>query len=154
MANAEIDAVLRMLYNLHKDNPNKLREELLKIYPFYSDSQSEVVLKIRKNWIESSVEDRIVAAINKEREFAELKIIPNPKNVWNWDKTRRAPPFLLPENEINADIINPILMKSMEIQASSCTELADDYILNRNGFKIHGYLMHIFNCIPGNQSQS
>ena len=152
MSNAEIDAVLRMLYNLHKDNPKKMREELLKIYPFYADSESEVVLKIRKNWMENSVKDRVAAAIYKEREFAELKIIPNPKNVW--DETRCDPPFLLPENEKNADIINAILIKSMEVQASSCTEMSDDYILDRAGFKVHGYLMHIFNCIPGNQSQT
>ena len=150
MSNAEIDGVLRWLYKMHKDNPKKLREELLKIYPFYADNESKTILKIRKNWIENSCKDRVSAAIYKEKEFELLKIIPNPENVWDWDKNRRSPPFLLPENETNADIINIILKKSMEIQASSCPELSDDYILNRNGFKIHGFVMYYFNSIPGN----
>ena len=150
--NAEIDAILRLLYNLHKGNPKKIREELLKIYPFFADSESKTVLKIRQDWIENSAKDRVSAAIYKEKEFASLKIIPNPKDVWDWGETRSSPPFLLPENETNADIINAILKKSMEIQASSCTEMADDYILDRNGFKVHGFVMYYFSRIPGNIS--
>ena len=155
MGNAEIDGILRLLYNMHKGNPKKMREDLLKIYPFFADGESKTVQNIRKDWIENSSKDRVAAAICKEKEFASLEIIPNPKNVWCWGKTRSSPPFLLPENETNADIINVILKKSMEIQASSCPELlVDDYILDRNAFKVHGFVMYYFSRIPGNQNHS
>ena len=141
----EFDGNLRLIYNLTKNDPELFRKAFLEMYPDFQYGPK--IEALRLNWMANSSNNRVGAALIKERDLESLPIVPNRQNVWN--ESRTAPPFLVPKNEENADIINSILMKSMEVQASHCPDGPDDYIQDRSCFKVHGFLMRYFNCIPG-----
>ena len=105
---------------------------------------------IRFRWKINSVKDRIQATFEKEKALASIKIERNMRwpSVWN------APYFLIPENEVDSDIINTILIKSWETQGSACPSLPrcfidDDILSERGNFKITAFLFYYLKNIPG-----
>ena len=65
-----------------------------------------------------------------------------------WPDSRSSPPFLLPKDNENAEVINAILKKSLETQTSTIPP--DDLpISERHCFMVHGLLNYYFKHIPG-----
>ena len=116
------------------------------------DKTGRALLQIEKKWIEDSEnpeKNRIEATLEKEKALKSIKIKPLKGQAdyfssvfarcWN------KPPFIIPKNEENADIINAILIKSWGIQSSLDDALSR---IDSCNFKIHGFLAYYFKCIP------
>ena len=69
---------------------------------------------IRYVWKINSAKDRMFATFEKERALAGMELERNMR----WAPFWNIPPFLIPEREVDSDIINTILIKSWEIQGS------------------------------------
>ena len=111
---------------------------------------SDERLEIKKRWTAAAVYDRVEAALKKEKELEVIRIRPN----FIWSQFWTMPPFLLPNGEKDAGIINDLLVKSWETQGSSCPSLPklfkpDDILTDIFPDKIHGLMHYYFKCIPG-----
>ena len=99
---------------------------------------------IRQNWKDTAAQDRIEAMLKKARDLEAISL----QYDVVWPKARKNPPFLLPKDEENASIINEVLIKSMETQASTCTGIPQSLVF-QGCFLIHGFLHRYFKHIPG-----
>ena len=111
---------------------------------------SKEIEAIRERWIVDSAKDRIEATFQKEKALASIKIEPN----FRWQQFWTTPPFLIPEKEVDSDIINTILIKSWETQGSACPDLVrcftyDDILSEKGNFKMTAFLFYYLKKIPG-----
>ena len=109
---------------------------------------------IRKQWRVNSAnpKDRVEATFKKEKALESIEL----KKNFVWSKFWNVPPFLIPNNEKDAEMINAILIKSWETQGSSCPELPqryhpDDILLNLVCYQTNGFLNYYMKNIPGTQ---
>ena len=100
---------------------------------------------IKQTWLDESKKDRTEATLKKEKALESFKL------QFDYELFDNAPfqslPFLMPKDEKNADIINDILKKSLETQASRVVDF--DPLVSGCGFKIIGFLKYYFKNIPG-----
>ena len=98
---------------------------------------------IQQKW-STSKQDRTEAALQKEKDLESIQL----QFGCNQFKDARfqSLPFLVPKDEKNADIINDILKKSLETQA---TEFGSYPLVSGCCFEINGLLMYYFKYIPG-----
>ena len=102
---------------------------------------------LEEKWEKIAREDPFEAMIAIEEDLASLPLKRTqiwPKNKW------QGSPFLLPKTEKNAEIINDILVKSWEIQGSSCQHISvdDNAVLMSGQVKdVHGMLLYYFKCL-------
>ena len=96
-----------------------------------------------ETWKIHTKTDRVGATLK----FAEALEGISLKENLIWPHGRDFPPFLVPKDQPNAELINAILMKSMETQASSVLGY-DQCLSQQNCFIIHGLLAYYFKQIP------
>ena len=112
---------------------------------------------IWQRWLnESKGNNRIEAALNKEQEIESQSLDLEHRYLSlymtdKWPASRNAPPFLIPEDEENAEIINLILIKSMITQACGTPGIdhINKTIVTTSSLAIHGFLAYYFKHIPG-----
>ena len=112
---------------------------------------------IWQRWMEASKENnRIEAALQKEQEIESQSLDLEHRYLSlymtdKWPVSRNAPPFLIPENEENAETINLILIKSMITQACGTPGIdqINKTLVTTSALAIHGFLAYYFKHIPG-----
>ena len=112
---------------------------------FYKKSQRNI--EIENKWVEIAKDDPFKAMIDIENDLESLTLVRN--HVWTNDKWQGSP-FLLPKTEKHAEVINDILVKSWETQASSCRDISvhnDEVIMSGQIKDIHGMLLYYFKCL-------
>ena len=107
------------------------------------------LLQIVEDWEPHHKRDRVSATLKIAKDLEAILL--ETKFVWPDDRT--FPPFLVPKDHENAEDINAVLRKSMEVQASSILGV-DEYLCERNCFVIHGLLAYFFKHIPGKMTQN
>ena len=92
-----------------------------------------------------SKEDRIEAVLAIEEDMGNVRVI--CKYKWNSCLFSKLPTSLLPKTEVNAEMINEILVKSWETQGSACPVMPNDVLITNLCYQIHGLLMYYFKCL-------
>ena len=92
-----------------------------------------------------SKEDRIEAVLAIEEDMGNVRV--NCKYKWNSCLFSKLPTSLLPKTEVNAEMINEILVKSWETQGSVLQSKPDRVLATNLCFDINGLLMHYFKCL-------
>ena len=124
--------------------------------------KSEKNQEIENKWLDIVVEkDPLEAMIGVEKD---LESLPIERNII-WSELRdpmreeewHGSPHLLPFFCKHADIINDILIKSYETQASSCRDISvrkdedfkdrDQCLVSGHGRDVHGMLLYYFKCL-------
>ena len=118
-------------------------------FEFESYKQLDMMFKteiqtVLQKWISYKSIDPIEAALKKIDDLKSLKIY---QSDFVWPLIRNSPPYLVPKNVENAEIINDILMKSMEVQASFHPGIPG-CLGEQACFVVHGLLMTYFKAIP------
>ena len=93
-------------------------------------------LQVWQRWKTNSKRDLFDAVLQKEKDLESWRITPA-----SFPKEWKEPPFLIPTDEMNAEVINDILKKSWETQAGMMESLSQ-----LSCFTIHGLLKYYFDC--------
>ena len=104
---------------------------------------------VLRRWKTNSKRDLFDAVLQKEKDLESLWKNPS---VLTFPEEWKEPPFLIPNNEKNAEVINDILRKSWEIQTGRIptfpTHCGDQKtLLSNTCFDIHGFLKYYFDCL-------
>ena len=106
------------------------------------------IAEIHLSWLDNlakSPKDRTGPVLEKEKALESLKV---EYDFGKFDRPYfQTLPFLMPRNEKNADIINDILIKSLEIQGSH--GIRGEYLVDGACFEVNGLLTYYFKYIPG-----
>jgi len=109
-------------------------------------SKTERNIELLEKYSKIAQKDPIKAMIEIENDLEPLTLVRN--HVWR--KEWKDSPHLLPDTEKNAGVINDILIKSWETQASSCRDISneEDMVLMSGQIKdIHCMLLYYFKCL-------
>ena len=109
-------------------------------------SKTERNIELLEKYSEIVQKDPVKAMIEIEKELENLTLVRNHV----WQNKWKGSPHLLPNTYKNAEIINDILIKSWETQASSCRDIsnAEDMVLMSGQIKdVHGMLLYYFKCL-------
>ena len=109
-------------------------------------SKTERNIELLEKYSEIVQKDPVKAMIEIEKELENLTLVRNHV----WQKKWKGSPHLLPNTYKNAEIINDILIKSWETQASSCRDISndEDMVLMSGQIKdVHGMLLYYFKCL-------
>jgi len=92
-------------------------------------------------------EDRIKALLAVEEDLGNVTVV--CKYKWNSFLYSKMPTSLLPKTEVNAEMINEVLVKSWETQGSVCplSFEPEAVLLTSERFCIDGLLMYYFKCL-------
>ena len=109
-------------------------------------SKTERHIELLEKYSEIAQKDPIKAMIEIEKDLETLTLVRN--HIWR--KEWKDSPHLLPKYAKNWEIINDILIKSWETQASSCRDICqeEDMVLLSGQIKdVHGMLLYYFKCL-------
>ena len=109
-------------------------------------SKTERHIELLEKYSEIAQKDPIKAMIEIEKDLETLTLVRN--HIWR--KEWKDSPHLLPKYAKNWEIINDILIKSWETQASSCRDISqeEDMVLLSGQIKdVHGMLLYYFKCL-------
>jgi len=109
-------------------------------------SKTERHIELLEKYSEIAQKDPIKAMIEIEKDLETLTLVHN--HIWR--KEWKDSPHLLPKYAKNWEIINDILIKSWETQASSCRDISqeEDMVLLSGQIKdVHGMLLYYFKCL-------
>ena len=101
---------------------------------------------VHQRWKTNSERDLLAAVLQKEKDLEAWEIT----SELTFPKEWKEPPFLIPNDEKNAEVINDILKKSWEIQTGDNLNLPGGLdglrhpLLKKAAFEVHGFLKYYF----------
>ena len=105
---------------------------------------------VLRRWKTNSKRDLFDAVLQKEKDLESLWKTPS---VFTFPEEWKEPPFLIPNKEKNAEVINDILRKSWEIQTGDNLNLPGGHhglrhpLLAKSAFVVHGFLKYYFDYL-------
>ena len=104
---------------------------------------------VHQCWKTNSERDLLAAVLQKEKDLEAWEITSELTFPGEW----KEPPFLIPNDEKNAEVINDILRKSWEIQTGDNLNLPGGHhglrhpLLAKSAFVVHGFLKYYFDYL-------
>ena len=99
---------------------------------------------VHQRWKTNSERDLLAAVLQKEKDLEAWEIT----SELTFPKEWKEPPFLIPNDEKNAEVINDILKKSWEIQTGKYPNLPfTGTLISQFCFIIHGFLKYYIDCL-------
>ena len=100
--------------------------------------------EVLQRWKTNSKRDLFEAVVQKEKDLESWKNTTERTFPKEW----KEPPFLIPHDEKNAEVINDILKKSWEIQTGRYPNLPiSGTLISQSCFTIHGFLKYYIDCL-------
>ena len=100
--------------------------------------------EVLQRWKTNSRRDLFEAVVQKEKDLESWKNTTERTFPKEW----KEPPFLIPHDEKNAEVINDILKKSWEIQTGKYPNLPfTGTLISQFCFIIHGFLKYYIDCL-------
>ena len=105
---------------------------------------------VLRRWKTNSKRDLFDAVLQKEKDLESLWKTPSELT---FPEEWKEPPFLIPNDEKNSEVINDILRKSWEIQTGDNLNLPGGHhglrhpLLAKSAFVVHGFLKYYFDYL-------